>query len=150
MEDQTPKPVQPQPLAPAASTPTVPSPTQEVHTMETKKTPKEMLSSLLPKSSFPIKKVIIIAVVILIVLILLLVGVSILSRLMKPAPVAIPSPTPEATFIPATPTPSRYATDSAVLDIEKNIETLDKELSEVDLDEVNLKPRALKWEVTFK
>lgn len=115
-----------------------------------KKTPKEMISSLFPKSSFPIKKIIIIAIVVFIVLVLLLVGVSILSRLMKPKPVAISSPTPEATFIPATPTPSRYATDSAVLDIEKNIETLDKELSEVDLDEVNLKPRALKWEVTFK
>lgn len=97
----------------------------------------------------PSKKIIIIASVIFVVVVLGTVLFAVMSSRPNPTQAPSPSPSPVVVATPS-PIPSRYATDSGVLKIEADTNALDKELSEVDIDEDNLKPRALKWDVNFK
>lgn len=61
-----------------------------------------------------------------------------------PTPVASQSATPAAIA-----RPSKYATDSAVLDIEKMITELDRDMSAVDIRESQLTPPNLDYEIKF-
>lgn len=63
------------------------------------------------------------------------------------APLPSPSPTPIEEEITA---PSAYATDSAVLAIEEDLKTLEKDLLETDLYETGLNPPVLDMKVEFK
>jgi hypothetical protein len=100
------------------------------------------------KSILSIKKLLIVGGAVLLGIILLWVVIMLTKR--RPAiSNATPLPVPSALPI-ATPTPTKYATDSAILQIEDNIRILDKNLSNTDLQEDTLKPRDLEWVVTFK
>lgn len=134
MDNQQPSTTTPPQLVPIQP---IPAATEPLPQVVAKKAPKEM------------KKILIIVAVIAILLLVLMIGINILSRMRSNNIVVAPSPTPEVTAPPVTPPPTRYATDSAVLEIEKNINGLDTELSQVDIDEVNLKPRSMQWEVKF-
>ena len=61
-------------------------------------------------------------------------------------------PTPPAqTFAPvATSTPSKYASEPAVIKIDEDINKLDEDLGRVELDESNIRPRPLDFDVVFK
>lgn len=145
MDNQQPNTPTPAPVVPSQTPAMVPPPSPVV----VKKTPKEMIM-LFVDGLKQKKKLLIIPIVIVVLLIVLMVGANLLSRMRNNQAVIVPTPTPEATQPPVTPPPTRYATDSAVLEIEKNVNGLDTELSQVDIDEVNLKPRALQWEVKFE
>jgi hypothetical protein len=97
----------------------------------------------------PIRLIVTIAVIIVATLILLVIAKMFLGRR-----ALAPSPTPSSTTeLSVTPTPApltKYATDEAVLKIEQNVMDLDKELSGTDLDEQNLKPRYVNWNIDFK
>lgn len=62
----------------------------------------------------------------------------------KPSPTPIPLPMEE--FIAS---PSAYATDEAVLKIEKDLGILEKELDVVDLDELRLHPPLIDLNVEY-
>jgi len=55
-----------------------------------------------------------------------------------------PTPTPQEVL-----PPSRWATDSAVLEIEKNIQALSQDLQSVDLKEFPLSPPVLDMKISF-
>jgi hypothetical protein len=57
-------------------------------------------------------------------------------------------PTPTPLELPIS-SPSAYATDSAVLNIEKNIDTLENSLANIDLKEENLQPPPLDWNINM-
>lgn len=61
-----------------------------------------------------------------------------------------PSPSPTPTPVEEIFTPSSYATDSAVLAIEENIQSIEKDLLETDLYETGLNPPVLDMRVEFK
>lgn len=61
-------------------------------------------------------------------------------------PTASPTPLPPV----ATPTPSKYATESAVIKIQEDMNALDQDLNKVELDESNIKPKPLDFDVVFK
>lgn len=94
------------------------------------------------------KQLIIITLVILILLafILTLVQMKQLLDKRKVTPLPSPSPTPSEEIT----TPSAYATDSAVLAIEEDLETLEKDLLETDLYETGLNPPVLDMKIEFK
>lgn len=82
-----------------------------------------------------------------------LILLSLLMRLMpKGLPILSPSPTPSATpaVVVATPIPSKYATDAGILKIEADIQVLETEMGQVELDETNLRPRPLDFNINFK
>ena len=77
-------------------------------------------------------------------------NVSIPVLLTKPTPTQPPTPTP--TPLPTdlfTASPSAYATDEAVLKLEKDLEKFEKELDAVDLDEFPLRPPILDLKVKY-
>ena len=55
-----------------------------------------------------------------------------------------PTPLREKTF-----PPSKYATDSAILEIQQNLVLIEKDLSETDLYETSLNPPVLDMRVSF-
>lgn len=57
----------------------------------------------------------------------------------------VPSPIPSPEVFP----PSRWATNSGVLEIEKNLKTISHDLEIVDLKESNLIPPVLDLEIKF-
>jgi hypothetical protein len=46
--------------------------------------------------------------------------------------------------------PSRYATDSAILKIEEDLKSVEKELNDLEINEVNLLPPRLDFEINFE
>lgn len=62
--------------------------------------------------------------------------------------VSLPSPSPTPTGEEII-TPSAYATDSAILAIEEDLKTLERDLLETDLSEAGLNPPVLDMEVSF-
>ena len=106
----------------------------------------EKLQKIIKRPTNP-KKLVLIGGVILIVIIIL----SIVLTLLKPkGQILVSTPTPEPVVPIATPTPTKYATDSAILQLEENIKILDQNLTNTDLKEENLQPRQLDWTITFK
>jgi len=68
-------------------------------------------------------------------------------KMKKEAPfLPSPSPTPTEEIF----APSSYATDSAVLAIEEDIDTLEENLLETDLYETGLNPPVLDMEISFQ
>jgi hypothetical protein len=61
-----------------------------------------------------------------------------------------PAPTPTAPPVVFTPAPNKYASDPEIIKLQQDIESLDKELQTIDIDETNLKPRPYQWDVNFK
>lgn len=122
----------------------------QVYSNTTPTSPNQSFNAKMPAfDKQKIKKIAIIAGVGLVVLILL----SLLMRLMpKGLPILTTSPTPSATpvVIVATPIPSKYATDEAILKIEADIQGLETEMGQVELDETNLRPRPLDFNINFK
>ena len=92
-------------------------------------------------------------VAILLLLVLLVIAGSLYQVFTRKGSIVVkPSPTPAATetAIPQEITrPSKYATDSAVLEIEKMVEDLDRNMSTVDIREAQLTPPNLDYEVKF-
>lgn len=69
----------------------------------------------------------------------------------RPKPrVVISTPTPATAEPIATPIPTKYASDSAVLSIEENLKILDQNLGNTDLQEENIKPRQFDYNVSFR
>lgn len=64
--------------------------------------------------------------------------------------VALPTASPVPLPPVSTPTPSKYATQSAVIKIQEDINALDQDLNKVELDESNIKPKPLDFDVVFK
>lgn len=60
------------------------------------------------------------------------------------------APTPTPTPIGEIATPSAYATDSAILEIEANLKAIEKDLPATDLRETGLLPPVLDMEVEFE
>ncbi len=89
-----------------------------------------------------------------IVVILLLIAIFLfkfIGRKRLEEPVVTPTPSPKAS--PSTeiiPNPSRYVTDSAVLETEEELDGLDNELSETVIEETTLLPPSLDFEINFK
>lgn len=104
------------------------------------------------KDAFSKYKTLILALIAFFVLLIGLgVSFSILGKRMKKA-VATPIPavtTPSPTPSEEIKNPSRYATDSAVLKIQSDIEALDKDLNSVDLKENFLRPPAVQFDESF-
>lgn len=67
-------------------------------------------------------------------------------RLTKLTPTPIPTPPPIEQF---TASPSAYATDDAILKIEKDLEILENDLGAVRLDEPSLKPPIIDLQVEY-
>lgn len=62
-----------------------------------------------------------------------------------------PAPLPQITILPdVVVNPSRYATDSAILKIEEDLKTVEKELDGLQVNEINLLPPRLDFNVTFE
>lgn len=64
-----------------------------------------------------------------------------------PTPIPTES-TPTPMVLPIS-SPSAYATDSAILNIEKNIESLENSLAHTELKEGNLQPPPLDWNINM-
>ncbi len=102
---------------------------------------------------FAKNKLLLVALAIFVVLCILLVAASVYKSLSNRKPtVVVPTPTPEA-LINATPSglivPSRYATDSAVLELETKINDLDKELTTTSIKESQLTPPTFDFVIKF-
>ncbi len=72
----------------------------------------------------------------------------------KRAPVVVhvvPSEVPQTTAFPEEKifNPSRYATDSAILKIEEDLKSIEKELNDLEVNEVDLLPPKLDFEINF-
>lgn len=126
---------QPQPAATLASTPEDPAAT----------------SASSPKKGH--KKIIIFAVSFTLFLAVLMIMSAVLGIKIPGQDLFIPpapSPTPTPAAVVFTPTPNKYASDPEVIKLQQDIESLDKELQTIDIDETNLKPRPYQWDVNFK
>lgn len=87
------------------------------------------------------------------IILFLMIVLSIVFNIKKPqsvkdklSPVASPQPTPESEVIT---NPSRYATDSGVLKIEEDLRNLEKELDNLQVNETNLLPPRLDFDINF-
>lgn len=86
-------------------------------------------------------------------LVLLVFLIIFLPQILKPTQPSAPSssPTPEPTpGEEETASPSAYATDSAILQIEEAVNDLEEELKSTDLKETGLNPPVLDMEVKFE
>ncbi len=63
----------------------------------------------------------------------------------------VPSEVPQTTAFPEEKifNPSRYATDSAILKIEEDLKSVEKELNDLEINEVDLLPPKLDFELNF-
>lgn len=66
-----------------------------------------------------------------------------------PTPTSTPTPTPTP-FMPTISSPSAYATDSAVLEIENDISSIVQQLQNVDLKENDILPPAINLNINFE
>lgn len=142
-------PTAPSPVAPSSVVPPIveqpvapPPPAVSARSKFSFPNPKDILGKVTKK------QIIMLSTFFIVFVILLVLGIIFRDKIQNIVP--LPSPTPTATPVVATPTPSRYATDSGVLKIEADINTLDGELSGVDLEESNIKPRPLDFDINFK
>ncbi|MBX4206129.1 hypothetical protein KW795_02930, partial [Candidatus Microgenomates bacterium] len=99
-------------------------------------------------------KLLMVALIIFIVLVILLVFAAVYKSFsgdkkptvrVTPAPQAIQTATPSAIT-----TPSRYATDSAVLELETKINNLDKDMNSTNINEPQLSIPQLDFNINFK
>jgi len=67
-------------------------------------------------------------------------------KLTKPNPTPVPMPLPTKQFIAS---PSAYATDAAILKMEKDLELLEKDLDSVYLNEPSLHPPILDLNIEY-
>lgn len=85
--------------------------------------------------------------------IVLLILAGIIKSFKPQAPKATPTPTAQSSTPLPTPqgigSPSRYATDSAVLKIDEDIKNLQTKLEGTDLEESNLRPPDINFFVSF-
>jgi len=101
-----------------------------------------------------IKKISIFILVILWFFVVLLVAFTFVNKSRFLTPILIPKPTPTPTLTPLpievfVSSPSAYATDEAVLKIEKDLVSLEKDLDTVDLEELPLRPPVLDLKVEY-
>lgn len=98
-------------------------------------------------SKLPLKKIAIGFGVIIVILVVL----SIIMNLLPKGNGIIPGgPTPTATAVVApVATPTQYHDDPEVINLEQNTKTLDGQLNQIQLDESNLRPRPLDFDVSF-
>ena len=61
-----------------------------------------------------------------------------------------PTPTTTLEFKQEITSPSPYATDAAILQIEEGIKNLDEKIQKTDLKEDGLKPPVLDWQIEFE
>lgn len=104
------------------------------------------IPSQVPK--LPIKKIAIVFGGIILFLVIL----SVVMKLLPRGNGLIPSgATPTNTAVVATPvsTPTQYSDDPEVLNLEQSTKTLDEQLKQIQLDESNLRPRPLDFDVNF-
>ena len=101
-------------------------------------------------------KALMFALIVFIILVVFLVAAALFKSLSLPGKpvISLSPPTPVAIFVSPSPesatNPSRYATDSGVLDLEKKILELDKNMSATEIRESTLTPPALDFDVNLK
>jgi len=100
-----------------------------------------------------LRKILRIVGIVFAVLLLLIIILSTVLKLKNKVPVEI-KPTPVASFEPLPSgeviiNPSRYATDSGVLKIEEDLRNLEKELDNLQVNETNLLPPRLDFDINF-
>jgi uncharacterized membrane protein len=103
------------------------------------------------KSFFASNKLLVVALIIFLIFTILLIAASLYKSLAgkKTAPTNLASPTPFVNVInPQISTPSKYATDSAVVDVEKKVKQLDGQMSD-GLNDPDLTPPSLDFNVNF-
>ena len=100
-----------------------------------------------------IKKILRIVIIVLAALFLLMVVFSAVMKYksnlpveVQPSPIVYSEPPSDEEIVT---NPSRYATDSGVLEIEENLRNLDKELDNLKVNEINLLPPRLDFDITF-
>ncbi len=86
---------------------------------------------------------------VLVILVVLLLIVQTSLRINRFKPLVFPSPSPSPYEEEIT-NPSVYATDSAVLEIEKRIKEIEKEIDQTDLKETKLNPPVLDLDINFE
>lgn len=62
----------------------------------------------------------------------------------QPTPVPVVTPAPLPTPVP------KYFNDADVLKLEENTNILENELNNIDIEESNIQPRPLDWDINFK
>lgn len=95
------------------------------------------------------KKNVFIGIGVLTILLLIIIVVQSTYRISLLKTPVLPSPTPSP-FEEEIASPSAYATDSAVLDVEKRLKEIEKEIDQTDLKETGLNPPVLDMEVNFE
>lgn len=100
-----------------------------------------------------LRKILRIVGIVFAVLLVLVIILSTVLKLKGKVPVEV-KPTPVASFGPlpsgeVTTNPSRYATDSGVLKIEEDLRNLEKELDNLQVNETNLLPPRLDFDINF-
>lgn len=115
--------------------------------------PKKSILKL-PQINLPFGKVNKKEVYILSFIFVIIVMLAILAAVFKikiPLPgIILPSPTPTlAPTVAPTPVP-RYLNDPDMLKLQQDADTLESELNGVDIEESNIQPRPLDWDINFK
>lgn len=82
-------------------------------------------------------------------LVILILAIILLAKVQQKLPEMITGGTPSPTPTPEFYIPSRWATDSGVLEIEVTLKTISHDLGTVDLKETGLIPPVLDMEVKF-
>lgn len=101
-----------------------------------------------PLSKLPIKKIAIAFGAIIAFLVILSIVMKLLPKASQILPTgATPTPTSVATPVA---TPTQYHDNPEVINLEQNTKTLDDQIKNIQLDETNLKPRPLDFDVSFK
>jgi len=100
-----------------------------------------------------LRKVLCIVSIVFAVLLFLMIILSIVLKSRGKVPVEV-KPTPVVSFEPppsgeVITNPSRYATDPGVLKIEEDLRNLEKELDSLQVNEVNLLPPRLDFDINF-
>lgn len=109
---------------------------------------KEKIKEIFTKENFnKRKKLILIGTGVFVFLILALFIISSNYQVSQFKPPTIPSPSPTEEEIT---NPSAYAIDSAVLEIEKRLKEIEKEIDQTDLKETELNPPVLDMDVNFE
>ncbi|OGM02037.1 hypothetical protein A2115_02535 [Candidatus Woesebacteria bacterium GWA1_41_8] len=113
---------------------------------------KERFSSIFSRLTFispGAKKALSIAVAVLAVLALIAIFVPLIKKLLQ-KPVEETQEVDTAQLTLTTKKLSRYATESAVLKVETDVQNLDSELNALEVKESKLNPPPLNWDVNFE